>query len=93
MYMPRYVTFKNSYEVEPCALLMFMNRKHRSYLTQYQGIVPLSIEIGRWRNIPLKDRICKMCDSLVVEDEYYFIFHCSLYKYTRGLFFHHVGNT
>ncbi len=29
-----YVTFKDTYEVEPYAL-SFMNRKHRSYLAQY----------------------------------------------------------
>ncbi len=64
-----YVTFKNSYEVEPYSL-SFMNRKHRSYLAQYRcEILPLSIETGMWGNIPLEDRICKMCDSLVVEDE------------------------
>ncbi len=70
-----YVTFKNSYEVEPYALL-FMKRKHRSYLAKYRcGILPLSIETGRWGGIPLEDIICNMCDSLVVEDEYHFIFH------------------
>ncbi len=69
---------KNSYEVEPYAL-SFINRKHRSYLVQFHcGIVPLSIETGRWASIPLEDRICKMCNSLVVEDEYHFICHCSL---------------
>ncbi len=89
----RYVTFKNSYEVEPYAL-SFMNRKHRSYLAQYRcGILPLSIETGRWGSIPVEDRICKMCDSLVVEDEYHFIFHCSLYNNIRDPFLQHVGNT
>ncbi len=71
-----------------------MNRKHRSYLVQYRcGILPLSIETGRWGSIHLEDRICKICDSLVVEDEYHFIFHCSLYNNIRGQFLQHVGNT
>ncbi len=87
-----YITFKNSYEVESHTL-SFMNRKHRSYLAQYRcGILPLSIETGRWGSIPLEDRNCKMCDSLVVEDEYHFIFHCSLYNNIRDQFLH-VGNT
>ncbi len=34
-----------------------------------------------------------MCDSLVVEDEYHFIFHCSLYYDIRDPFLQHVGNT
>ncbi len=33
------------------------------------------------------------CDSLVVEDEYHFIFHCSLYNNIRDSFLRHVGNT
>ncbi len=88
-----YVTVKNSYEVEPYAL-SFMNRKHRSYLAQYRcGILPLSIEAGRWGIIPLEHRICKMCYSLVVEDEFHFIFRCSLYDNIRDAFLQHVINT
>ncbi len=34
-----------------------------------------------------------MCDSLVVEDEYHFIFQCSLYNNVRDQFLQHVGNT
>ncbi len=35
-----------------------------------------------------------MCDIfVVVEDEYHFIFHCSLYNDIRDPFLHHVGNT
>ncbi len=55
-----YVTFKDTYEVEPYAL-SFMNRKHtgRSYLAQYRcGILPLEIETGRWQNKPVEERIC-----------------------------------
>ncbi len=82
-----YITFKNSYGVEPYALL-FMNRKHRSYLAQYHcRILP-----GRWESIPLEDRICKMCDSLVVEDEQHL--NVSLFiNNIRDPFLQHVGNT
>ncbi len=36
-----------------------------------------------------------MCDNLAVEDEYHFMFHCSLYNNTRDPFLQHihVGNT
>ncbi len=30
----------------------------------------------RWGNITLEDRICQIYDSVVVEDEYHFIFYC-----------------
>ncbi len=35
----------------------------------------------------------KIIVSLYVEDEYHFIFHCSLYKKYQRPFLHHVGNT
>ncbi len=58
-----YVTFNDTYEVEPYAL-SFMNRKHRSHLAQYLcGILPLEIETGRWKNKPVEERICKVCES------------------------------
>ncbi len=44
--------------------------------------------IGRWGHIHLDYRICKMCDGLVVEDEYHYIFHSSLYKNIRTPFLH-----
>ncbi len=56
-------------------LCKIINRKHRSYFAWY-----------RCGNISLEDRICKICDNLVVEDEYHFIFHCSLYKNIRDPF-------
>ncbi len=34
-----------------------------------------------------------MCDSLVVEDEFHFIFHSSLYNNIRNPFLQHVSNT
>ena len=38
------------------------------------------VNIGRYSNIPVNDRICKMCDSQVVEDEYHLLFQCNIYK-------------
>ncbi len=71
-----------------------MNKKHRSYFAQYCcRSLPLSIETGRWRNINLEDRICKMCDSFVEKDEYHIMFHCSLEKKFTDPFLHHVCNT
>ena len=52
-----------------------MNRKCRSYLAQFRsGILPLEIEIGRWQNKNVEDRICKLCDDYEVEDECHLIF-------------------
>ncbi len=87
-----YVTFKDSYEVKPYSL-SFINRKHRSYLAQYRcGILPLEIETGRWQNKPEEERISKVCESGEVENEFHFIFSCTLYYNIRATFLQNIGN-
>ncbi len=87
-----YVTFKDTYEVEPYAL-SFMNGKHRSYLAQYWcGILFLEIETGRWQNKPVEERICKVWEFGKVENEFHFIFSCSLYNNIRATFLQNIGN-
>ncbi len=88
-----YVTFKDTYEVEPYAL-SFVNRKHRSYLAQYRcGILPSEIETGRWQNKPVEERICKVCGSGEVENEFHFIFSSTLYNDISATFLQNIGNT
>ncbi len=53
--------------------------KHRSYLVQYWcGILPLEIEAVRWQNKPVEERICKVCESGEIENEFHSIFSCTL---------------
>ncbi len=86
-----YVTFKDTYEVEPY-VLSFMNTKCRSYLAQCRcGILPLEIETGRWQNKPVEERICKVCEN-GVKNEFHFIFSCTLYNNIRAIFLQNIGN-
>ncbi len=79
-------------KVEPYAL-SFMNRKHRSDLAWDRcGILPLEIEYGRWQNKPVEERICKVCESGEVENEFHFIFSCTLYNNIRTNFLQNIGN-
>ena len=65
-----------------------ITRYQRSLMAQFRlGILPLEIEIGRFRNIPLGNRICKMCNSNVVEDEIHFLCDCESYKDYRFALF------
>ena len=81
-----YITFKQTLETEPY-IKSFMNRKHRSYLSQYRcGILPLEIETGRWINKPLENRICQLCNNGCIEDEKHIIFECSFYENIRRTF-------
>ncbi len=62
-----YVTFKDTYEVEPYTLWFII--ENWSYLAQYRcGILPLEIETGKWQNKPVEERIYKVCESGEVEN-------------------------
>ena len=47
------------------------------------GILPLSIETGRFNSIPLEFRLCNFCNEDAVEDEHHFLFHCTFYSEMR----------
>ncbi len=71
-----YVKFKQRFEVEPY-ILSFMNRKTRSYLVQFRsGILPLQIEVGRWANKNVEERLYLVYNEGLVEDEQPFTFLC-----------------
>ena len=50
----------------------------------------LEIERGRYKNFPVKDRLCKLCNSEAVEDGKHFI--CKLYTSLRQIFFADVNH-
>ncbi len=46
-------------------------RKRRSLLAKFRlGILPLNFETGRFRN--MKERLCFICNTNVIEDEQHF---------------------
>ena len=65
---------------------------HRSLLAQFRaGILPLNIEVGRYRNTPLEERLCTLCEENVVEDEIHFLCSCSMYCEARNVLFTHAS--
>ena len=42
------------------------------------GILPLHVETGHFRNLPLEQRLCVLCDKSDVEDEYHFLCQCAV---------------
>lgn len=87
-----YVKFKREYCPEPY-LKSVLNRQHRSALAQIRcGILPLSIETGRYLNIPEEYRLCLLCDQNVTESETHFIFHCSKYASLREQYFEEIAH-
>ena len=68
-------------------LLLDLSRYQRSIFAQYRcGILPLQIEVGRYRNIELSDRICQVCNT-EVQDKIHFMLTCNAYKASREILF------
>jgi hypothetical protein len=49
------------------------------------GALPLAVETGRYSRpqVHLNDRLCKLCENSVVEDEQHFMMNCPLYSDIR----------
>lgn len=61
-------------------------RSVRRTMTLFRsGALPLAIETGRYSRpqIPLNERLCKLCDHSTVENEIHFMMNCPLYSDIR----------
>jgi hypothetical protein len=43
----------------------------------------LPIDIGRWQNIERNNRICLLCDTNTIGDEFHYILHCRYFEHNR----------
>ena len=60
-----------------------LTRYERSITAKLRsGTLPLEVEIGRYKNIPLDERICSKCQT-AIEDEIHFSIDCEFYKDIR----------
>ena len=57
--------------------LMFILCKFRS------GSHRLPVETGRWQNLPREDRLCHLCESGDIGDEFHYIMSCKFFKNER----------
>ena len=53
----------------------------------------LAIERGRYKNIPVNNRICTACNTEQIEDEVHFFIHCPAYNQYRQEFISKVKNS
>ena len=82
-----YVTFKSVLQTEEY-LRNNISRHKRSLLAQLRlGILPLEIKVGRFRNIPVENRLCKCCDTNVVKNEFHFVCECVTYPDLRTVLY------
>ena len=80
--MPKLRTYKHlktEFYAEPY-VQKHLTRTQRSAIARIRcGTFPLEVERGRYRNIPIEQRVCKMCNSGSIEDEQHFILYCDRY--------------
>ena len=73
---------------------MNMRRDYRRILARFRSCtIPLAVETGRYTKpkIPLAERLCKFCDSAVVEDKMHFLIDCEFYSDNRYGLFHYAN--
>ena len=71
-----------------------ITRYQKSLMAQFRlGILPLQIEVGRYRDIPLCNRICQMYNLNVVEDEIHLLCECESYSDYRSVLFSNATAT
>ena len=76
---PKLRTFINIHDFDKHQILIkaHLSRYQRSLVAQLKsGILPLKIETDRYQGIPEHLRICNLCNSGSVENEFHFLFHC-----------------
>ena len=83
----KYITFKENFAI-PAYVSTIIHKPHRSIFAQFCcGILPLRVETGRrqrvrddttgqTRSLKLEERVCSICSSGEVEDEYHFLLKC-----------------
>ncbi len=63
---------------------MNISRLEHSLFSQIRfGILPIEIEVGRYRQKPVEERFCYHCKD-EIEDELRFLFSCKAYKNWRN---------
>ena len=64
----------------------------RSCLAQFRaGILPIEIELGRYRNVPAEQRLCPLCTLGEPEDECHFVFRCEHFANLRTIMFNNTN--
>ena len=74
-----YCQYKHSINAEDYVKCTF-SRADRSILAKFRcGILQLHIETGRFNDTNLEDRVCSMCETNSIEDEFHFLCICPYY--------------
>ena len=79
-----YVKFKHEFKLGNYLLHESQdNRRNLTRLRTSSHKLTIETGAGRYNKVALKDRLCQLCDSNTVEDEYHFVMTCPLYNELR----------
>ncbi len=79
-----YKLFKSSLTPEKYCVY-HTSRAKRSVFAQFRcGILPLNIEVGRFRGLKESERLCIFCDQNAIESEIHFLLECPFYSNIRN---------
>jgi hypothetical protein len=79
---PTYRLFKDNFEFEDY-LTMTANQRQRRIITKFRiSAHKLEIEHGRYFNVAMEHRICKLC-KLDIENEIHFLLECPVLETSR----------
>jgi hypothetical protein len=81
-----YNLFKTDMTAEPYALLSLPKRTRSLYAQFRTGILPLTVEVGRFHGLALEDRCCPLCEEIqlsYIEDEFHLLCICQSYNSPR----------
>ena len=77
--MPKLRTFVKIHDNDNNKILVLknLNRNQRSLIAKLKGgVLPLHLEIGRYKGSPIEKRVCHVCDAGFLENETHFLFTC-----------------
>ena len=67
--------------------LINVSKSYYSQIIKYRtGNHQLPVETGRWDDIPLNKRKCKICTTDDIGDEYHYLFTCDFFKSDRKMY-------
>ena len=77
-----YRIIKDSQKFE--TFLTTLNQNNVTNLTKFKcGNHKLPIVVGRYTGIPKTERLCNLCDTKSLGDEFHYIFQCTAFKKER----------
>ena len=78
-----YCLYKSTFQSEPYFNIIKDQRHLRAYVSIRLRAHPLEVERGRHYGVPRPNRLCRVCNLNLIEDEKHFLLVCDAYSNLR----------